>query len=692
MKSIPDLRKEKKIIKIHGEELIDEYAWIKQNNWQEVLNDPGLLNKEVQDYLKNENTYVESAFSHLKSFKKKIFDELKGRIKDKDSSVPSKDGAYSYYSKYLENSEYPQFIRIENQKKNEEVIFDAQLESKHHKFFTLSDISHSHDHKLLAYGIDTKGNEKYDIFIKDLSSNKVFSEKIENSTGPVIWHPNNKIFFYTKLDENLRPNKIYSHEIGSDPKQDTLVYEEKDSAFFCSPSLTQDKRFLLIRTGDHQTSEYWFQDLFSKENIKCFKKRVEKEEYEIDHSGDHFFILTNKDDCKNFKIEFANDREIKEKNWKAFIRYDANKLLLNFCVLKSWIIVLFRTNGLNQILVKKLDAPSEHLIKFEEETYELDFIDGYEFDTDWLRFSYSSPISPKKIFDYNCLTKEKVLKKTQEIPSGFDESKYVCKKVMVDAQDKEKIPLTIFYHKDTKINGSAPLLLYGYGSYGITIPDSFSPHRFSLINRGFVYAIAHIRGGREKGQQWYENGKLLNKKNTFFDFISCAEYLCKNQYTSKGKIIAQGGSAGGLLMGFIANEKPDLFLGIIAQVPFVDICNTMLDEDLPLTVTEIPEWGNLKQNINDFKYIRSYSPYDNVKKQSYPNMLVTGGITDPRVTYWEMTKWVAKIRDHKTDNNLLFLFMNMDAGHAGASGRYDYLNEIVLEYTFALKIADKIDT
>lgn len=443
----------------------------------------------------------------------------------------------------------------------------------------------------------------------------------------------------------------------------------------------------MIRTGDHQTSEYWFSQIEDFKNIKCFKKRKDQEEYEIDHANGIFYILNNFNECKNFKISTASIEDINI--WNDYIKYNPKHLLLDFTVLKNWFILFQRVDGLNQILIKNLENSEEHLIKFDDETYELSLSGQYEFDTDLIRISYSSPITPATVYDYDCKERKKILRKTQEIPSGYEKDKYVCKRLLVSAHDHEQVPLTIFHHKDTPLDGNAPLLLYGYGSYGITIPDSFSSNRFSLIDRGFIYAIAHIRGGREKGQEWYENGKLMNKKNTFLDFISCAEYLCNNQYTSKGKIIAQGGSAGGLLMGYISNERPDLFLGIIAQVPFVDICNTMLDEELPLTVTEIPEWGDLKNDKQAYQYIKSYSPYDNVKKQNYPNMLITGGITDPRVTYWEMTKWIAKLRDCKTDNNLMMLDMNMDAGHSGASGRYDYLNEVALAYIFALKISNK---
>ena len=689
MNLVPKLRKEKKVINIHQDELIDEYAWIKQKDWQSVLKDPSKLNKEVLKYINEENNYKSEKLKNLDDFKEKIFKELKGRIKDKDSSVPVQDGQYSYYSKYISNSEYPQFLRIDKNN-SEEIIFDANIKSKNFKFFNLNSVSHSHNHQYLAYNIDTNGSEYYDLSIEEISTKKIITKKIENTTGEIIWHPNNNIIFYTALDANHRPNKIFAHKIGSDPKSDTLVYEEKDAAYFCSPALSQSKKYLFIRTGDHQTSEYWFSHVDDFENIKCFRARKEKEEYEIDHANDLFYILNNLDQCKNFKISTTSINNIEQ--WSDFIAYNPQHLLLDFTVLKKWLVLLQRGNGLNQILIKNLENSEEHLIKFEDEAYELSLLGQYEFDTNLIRISYSSPITPSTVYDYDCNLRQKIHRKTQEIPSGHNSKDYICKRVMVIAYDQEEIPLTIFYHKNTKLNGKAPLLLYGYGSYGITIPDNFSSNRFTLVNRGFIYAVAHIRGGREKGQEWYEKGKLMNKKNTFLDFISCAEYLCKNNYTSKGKIIAQGGSAGGLLMGYISNERPDLFLGIIAQVPFVDICNTMLDEDLPLTVTEIPEWGDIKKDEKAFKYIKSYSPYDNVKKQNYPNMLITGGITDPRVTYWEMTKWIAKLRDFKTDENLIILDMNMDAGHSGASGRYDYLKEVALTYIFALKISDKISS
>ena len=688
MITIPKLRKETNSIKIHNEDLPDNYAWIKQKNWQEVLKNPTKLNDEVANYLTEENAFVKEQLKEKEQLETEIFQELKGRIKDKDSSVPLKDGAYYYFSEYEEGSEYPSFKRT-NSTDVVETIFNAQKKSEGEKFFNLASVCHSHDHRFIAYNIDKNGSENYFLSVENLENKKILTKEIPQTTGEIIWDTDNKSIYYIGLDDNHRPNKIFKHLVGQDYQNDELIFEEKDPAFFCSVSISQSKHYLLIRTGDHQTSEYYIKNLQQKNSsLQLFSPRIEKEEYEIDHSQGYFYILTNTDSCKNFKIMRCLETSYSRNNWSDFVAYQNDNLILDFIILKSWIVYLQRHEGLNQIIIHNVNTEQSHSIKFDEEAYDLSLFGQYEFDTDWIRFSFSSPITPKSIFDYNCSTKEKSLKKIQEIPSGFNSDLYSCKRFLCPGHDGAQIPLTVFHKKDLLLDGTNPLLLYGYGSYGITIPDSFSTNRFSLLDRGFVYAIAHVRGGREKGQEWYDDGKLLKKKNTFLDFISCAEFLCEKKYTAPKKIIAQGGSAGGLLMGYIANERPDLFLGIIAQVPFVDICNTMLDEDLPLTVTEIPEWGDLKNNKEAFNYIRSYSPYDNVKKQDYPHMLITGGVTDPRVTYWEMTKWAAKIRDYKTDNNLLLLKMNMDAGHSGASGRYDYLKEVALDYIFCLTIAD----
>ena len=683
--SVPKINKILNTVKIHNEELIDNYSWIKQKDWKEVILNPNKLNAQVKKYLDEENLFKENQLKDINDIEKKLFEELKSKIKNEDNSVPKKDGDYFYGYKYNKNSEYPIYYRKNTTNNSEEIILDCEKKSKTHTYFNVASISHSHDHKHVAYNIDTNGSEYFSIFIEDIQKQELLSPEIKNTTGDIVWSLDNNYIFYVRLDQNHRPTKVFKHKIGSNSEKDLLIYEEKDPSFFCSINLSKTKNYLFIRTADHETSEYLFINLKLNE-IKptLFKKRVKKIEYDLEHHEKFFLISTNVDNAKNFKIMISHEESYQK--WEEFIPYEKVNLILDFILLKDWLVRLERTEGSENIIILNLNNKNQHKISFDEEAYNLSLDHGYEYETDTFRYSYSSPTTPKSVFDYDCKSKKQELKKTQEVPSGHNKDDYICKKIFATSHDNEKIPITILYKKGVKLDSNNYLLLYGYGSYGISIPSNFSTNRLSLVDRGIVYAIAHIRGGKEKGYEWYENGKLLNKKNTFLDFISCAEKLCEDKYTSPKKIVAQGGSAGGLLMGYIANERPDLFLGIIAQVPFVDICNTMLDEDLPLTVTEIPEWGDIKNDKKSFLYVKSYSPYDNVKKQNYPHMLVTGGISDPRVTYWEMTKWVAKLRENKTDNNLLLLHMNMTAGHSGASGRFDYLKEIAMEYGFVLKI------
>jgi oligopeptidase B len=683
--SAPKINKILNTVKIHNEELIDNYSWIKQKDWKEVILNPSKLNAQVKKYLHEENLFKENQLKDINDLEKKLFEELKSKIKNEDYSVPKKDGNYFYGYKYNKNSEYPIYYRKNITNNSEEIILDCEKKSKTHTYFNVASISHSHDHKCVAYNIDTNGSEYFSIFIEDIQKKELLSPEIKNTTGDIVWSLDNKYIFYVRLDENHRPTKVFQHKIGSNSEKDLLIYEEKDPSFFCSINLSKTKNYLFIRTADHETSEYLFINLKLNETKPIlFRKRIKEIEYDLEHHEKFFLISTNVDNAKNFKIMISHEESYQK--WVEFISYDRVNLILDFILLKDWLVRLERTEGSENIIILNLNNKDQHKISFDEEAYNLSLDHGYEYETDIFRYSYSSPTTPKSIFDYDCKSKKQELKKTQEVPSGHNKNDYICKKIFATAHDNEKIPITIFYKKGVKLDSNNYLLLYGYGSYGISIPSNFSTNRLSLVDRGIIYAIAHVRGGKEKGYEWYENGKLLNKKNTFLDFISCAEKLCEDKYTSSKKIVAQGGSAGGLLMGYIANERPDLFLGIIAQVPFVDICNTMLDEDLPLTVTEIPEWGDIKNDKKSFLYVKSYSPYDNVKKQNYPHMLVTGGISDPRVTYWEMTKWVAKLRENKTDSNLLLLHMNMTAGHSGASGRFDYLKEIAMEYGFVLKI------
>ena len=656
--SVPKINKILNTVKIHNEELIDNYSWIKQKDWKEVILNPSKLNAQVKKYLDEENLFKENQLKDINDVEKKLFEELKSKIKNEDNSVPKKDGNYFYGYKYNKNSEYPIYYRKNITNNSEEIILDCEKKSKTHTYFNVSSISHSHDHKHVAYNIDTNGSEYFSIFIEDIQKKELLSPEIKNTTGNIVWSLDNKYIFYVRLDQNHRPTKVFQHKIGSNSEKDLLIYEEKDPSFFCSINLSKTKNYLFIRSADHETSEYLFINLKLNETKPIlFRKRIKKIEYDLEHHEKFFLISTNVDNAKNFKIMISHEESYQK--WEEFIPYNKVNLILDFILLKDWLVRLERTEGSENIIILNLNNKDQHKISFDEEAYNLSLDHGYEYETDIFRYSYSSPTTPKSIFDYDCKSKKQELKKTQEVPSGHNKDDYVCKKIFATAHDNEKIPITIFYKKGVKLDSNNYLLLYGYGSYGISIPSNFSTNRLSLVDRGIVYAIAHIRGGKEKGYEWYENGKLLNKKNTFLDFISCAEKLCEDKYTSPKKIVAQGGSAGGLLMGYIANERPDLFLGIIAQVPFVDICNTMLDEDLPLTVTEIPEWGDIKNDKKSFLYVKSYSPYDNIKKQNYPHMLVTGGISDPRVTYWEMTKWVAKLRENKTDNNLLLLHMNI---------------------------------
>jgi len=621
--SIPKINKILNTVKIHNEELIDNYSWIKQKDWKEVILNPNKLNSQVKKYLDEENLFKENQLKDIKDIEKKLFEELKSKIKNEDNSVPKKDGDYFYGYKYNKNSEYPIYYRKNIIKNSEEIILDCEKKSKTHAYFNVASISHSHNHKSVAYNIDTNGSEYFSIFVEDIDKKEILSPEIKNTTGDIIWSLDNNYIFYVGLDQNHRPTKVFKHKIGSDANKDLLIYEEKDPSFFCSINLSKTKKYLFIRTADHETSEYLFINLQLNETTPVlFKKRIKKIEYDLEHHEKFFLISTNTDEAKNFKIMISHEQSYQK--WEEFIAYEKDNLILDFILLKDWLVRLERTEGSENIIILNLNNKDQHKISFDEEAYNLSLDHGYEYETDTFRYSYSSPTTPKSIFDYDCKLKKQELKKTQEVPSGHNKDDYICKKIFATAHDNEKIPITILYKKGVKLDSNNYLLLYGYGSYGISIPSNFSTNRLSLVDRGIIYAIAHIRGGKEKGYEWYENGKLLNKKNTFLDFISCAKKLCEDKYTSPKKIIAQGGSAGGLLMGYIANESPDLFLGIIAQVPFVDICNTMLDEDLPLTVTEIPEWGDIKNDKKSFLYVKSYSPYDNVKKQNYPHMLVTG--------------------------------------------------------------------
>lgn len=690
--NIPPIAKKQPLtLSLHGHVRTDDYAWMKDPNWQKVMKDPAQLSDEIREYLQAENRYLETVLGDKTKLQKDLLKEMRARIKEDDSSVPEKDGKYYYYVRYEENQQYPIYCRYHiSDPGKEEILLDGNEVAKEFSYFDIGDVGHSPDHCYFSYSADTKGSEFYTLFTMDLERKVPVPDQIKNIQSEFVWAQDSLTLFYTTLDENHRPDKVFRHTLGDDIEQDTMVYQEHDPGFFVSLDITESKNLILISAHDHVTSEIYTIDAHQPcQAAKLFARRESGIEYEISDHGEFFYIVTNKDDAEDYKIMRAALRDTGKENWKDFYIPPEGTLLRSIYLFKNYLVRSERINGLPRIIITELEKDSlgaEHSIEFKEEAFELNVIPGYEFDSDEVRFSYTSMTTPTQIFDYHMSTHKRKLKKQQEVPSGHKADEYVTRRLFATTKDNENIPISLLYKKGTLLDGSAPLLLYAYGSYGNSMPASFSTNRLSLVNRGFVYAIAHVRGGMEKGYAWYRNGKLKNKINTFSDYIACAEYLIKEKFTVAGKIAVHGGSAGGMLVGAVINMRPELFNAAIADVPFVDVLNTMSDDSLPLTPPEWPEWGNPITSEDDYLTIREYSPYDNITQQHYPNILVTAGLTDPRVTYWEPAKWVAKLRDQKTDNNLLVLKTNMDAGHGGASGRFDYLKEVALMYAFLLKV------
>ncbi|MCX5576801.1 S9 family peptidase [Kaistia terrae] len=677
----------------HGISLTDDYAWLRAGNWQEVMRDPSLLAPDIRAYLEAENAYTATAMAETEALQAKLFAEMRGRIKEDDSSVPSPDGAFAYAMRFTEGAEQPLVVRTARDGAGPEtILLDGNQMAAGRAYFRLGSADHSPDHKRLAFAYDDKGSEYYTLHVRDIESGADLSDTIEATTGGGVWAADSNTLFYTVLDDNHRPCRIYRHVIGTPQAEDVLVFEEKDPGFFLGVGQTQSARYILIDSHDHETSEVYLLDAEDPTGAHhLIAERLTAEEYSVDHSGDKLYILTNAGGAEDFKIVTAPVASPGRENWVDLVPHNPGTLILGMTVYQDYMVRLERFAGLPRIVVRVLASGEEHSIAFDEEAYSLGMGDGYEFDTSTLRFTYSSMTTPSRVYDYDMATRERTLRKEEEIPSGHNPADYVTRRVFAKAADGETVPVSLLYHKDTPLDGSAPCLLYGYGAYGITIPASFSISRLSLVDRGFVYAIAHIRGGKDKGFRWYADGRREKKMNTFTDFIAAGEYLAKEGFTARGKIVAWGGSAGGQLMGAVANLQPDLFGGIIAEVPFVDVLNTMLDDTLPLTPPEWPEWGNPIESAEDFKTIAAYSPYDNVGAHDYPPILAIGGLTDPRVTYWEPAKWVAKLREKKTGDALLLLKTNMDAGHGGASGRFDRLKETAFSTAFAIKVvASKI--
>jgi len=674
----------------HGVTRVDDYAWLRADNWQQVMHEPDVLAPDIRAYLDAENAYAEAAMADVGELRKALFKEMRGRIKEDDSSVPSPDGPYAYAIRYVEGGEHPLLVRTARNGGPETILLDTDAMAKGKAYFRLGGSAHSPDHRLLAYAVDERGSEYFEIRLRDLATGEDLADVIPATAGSVAWAADGRTFFYVHMDENHRPSSVYRHVVGSDPAGDALVYAETDPGFFVGVGTTQSEAFIVIDTHDHETSEVRLIDARDPSaEPQLVAPRKTGEEYHLDHGDDRFFILTNAGGAEDFKIVSAPVAAPGRENWQDLVPHREGCLILHATSYKDFLVRLERENSLARIVIRHLASGEEHAIAFAEEAYSLGMIDGYEFDTTILRFTYSSMTTPTRVFDYDMATRARVLRKEDEIPSGHDPSHYVTRRVFAPAPDGELVPVSLLWHRDTKLDGSAPLLLYGYGAYGIAIPASFSISRLSLVDRGFVYAIAHIRGGKDKGYRWYREGRRARKVNTFTDFIAAGEYLVRERYTSRGRIVGWGGSAGGLLIGAVANMAPSLFAGLIAEVPFVDVLDTMLDATLPLTPPEWPEWGNPIESEADFRTIAAYSPYDNVSAQAYPSILALAGLTDPRVTYWEPAKWIAKLRATKTNGALVVLKTNMDAGHGGAAGRFDRLNETAFATAFALKVAGR---
>jgi oligopeptidase B len=672
----------------HGVELVDEYAWLRADNWQDVMREPSALASDIRTHLDAENAYTAAMLADTEALQNALYAEMKGRIKEDDSTVPSPDGPFEYFVSYITGGQYPRICRRPRGGGGEEILIDGNKEAEGKAYWQLGATAHSPNHRYLAYAVDKKGSELFTIKIRDLASGRDLREAIPDTRSAIVWSADSKSLFYVRLDANQRPLYVYRHRLGTPGKSDVLIYAEKDSGFYVGVGQTQSSRYLTVEAHDHQTSEIYLIDAERPEDEpRCVLAREHGHEYAIEHHGDKLIITTNSDGAEDFRVCEAPLADPRRQNWCEIIPHRPGRLILETTAFAGHLVRLEREDGLPRIVVRRLSDDSEHTIVFAEEAYALGVSAGYEFDTTSLRFSYSSMTTPAQVFDYDMETRARILRKTQEVPSGHDPDAYVTRRLLAPAADGESVPISLLYKKGTPLDGSAPLLLYGYGAYGIAIPASFNTGRLSLVDRGFVFAIAHIRGGKDKGYRWYTAGKHEKKLNSFTDFIAAAEFLAERGYTRRGRIIANGGSAGGMLMGVVANMAPELFLGIIADVPFVDVLNTMLDASLPLTPPEWPEWGNPIASKQDFDIIRAYSPYDNVAAKAYPHIFAFAGLTDPRVTYWEPAKWIARLRHRNTSGNLILLKTNMDAGHGGASGRFEALKEIAIDYAFALKIA-----
>ncbi|PCJ94134.1 MAG: oligopeptidase B [Flavobacteriaceae bacterium] len=678
----PIAQKKAKELEKHGDIRVDNYYWLNDRE-----------NSEVITYLEQENDYYAEKTAHTKDFQSSLFEEMKSRIKEDDSSVPYKHNGYWYITRYEEGKEYPIHSRRKGDlEAAEEIMFNGNEMAVGHEYFNLRGISISPDNKYASFALDTVSRRQYYIQIKNLETGEIYTDKIENTTGSSVWANDNKTFFYTKKDPTtLRSDKIYKHKFGTDSSTDKMIFHEEDETFGTFVYKSKSKKYIIMGSYSTLTSEYQILKADSPdEPFKMFSPRKRGLEYSIYHYQDDFYVLTNKDGATNFKLMKVKEDNTSSEHWEEFIRHRDDVLLEDIDIFKEYYVLSERENGLNKLKIVRWDNTNSYHLPFDNETYTAYSYANLEFDTQTLRYVYNAITTPYSILDFDMKTKKKEIKKEQEVLGGtFNKENYRSQRVWATARDGVKIPMSIVYHKDTKLDGTSPLLQYAYGSYGSTTDPYFSTSRLSLLDRGFVFAISHVRGGEYLGRKWYEDGKLLKKKNTFTDFIDCSSYLIENNFTSANHLYAYGGSAGGLLMGAIVNMAPELYNGVIAAVPFVDVITTMLDDSIPLTTGEYDEWGNPNDKAY-YDYIKTYSPYDNVVAQDYPNLYVTTGLHDSQVQYFEPAKWVAKLRDTKTDGNLLLFDINMDTGHGGASGRFEALKETAKDYSFLLDLEGKI--
>ena len=674
----PDVAKKTKELTIHGDTRVDNYYWLNQRENQKVI-----------DYLEAENEYTRQVMEPTEDLREDLFREMKGRIKEDDQSVPYLKNGYYYYTRYEEGMEYPIYCRKKGSlDAEEEVMLDVNKMAQGHSFYRVTGLSVSPDNEMLAYGVDTVGRRKYTIHIRDLATGQIYDDAMPMTTGRAVWASDNKTLFYTQKQEGtLRAHKIYRHTLGMSADQDREVYHESDETFTTGVYKTKSEEYLMIASNSTMSDEYRYLDAGNPGgNFRIIQPREKGLEYSVSHFGDHFYIVTNWN-ATNFRLMKTPVDRGRKNSWQEVIPHRQDVLLDGIEIFSDYLVVDERKGGLTRLRVMPWDDKDEYYIEFDEEVYAAYISNNHNFDSELLRFTYSSMTTPGSTYDYNMRTRRRELKKRQEVLGDFEPGNYETKRLWAEADDGKQIPISMVYRKGIQKDGSTPTLLYGYGSYGYTREGGFSSTRLSLLDRGFIYAIAHVRGSQYLGRQWYEEGKLMNKRNTFTDFNDCAEHLIKEGYTSPDHLYAMGGSAGGLLMGAIVNMQPELYNGVVAAVPFVDVVTTMLDESIPLTTGEFDEWGNPKEK-KYYEYMLSYSPYDNVAEQKYPNMLVTTGLHDSQVQYWEPAKWVAKLRDHKTGDNLLLLHTNMKAGHGGASGRYEALRETAREYAFLLFLED----